>query len=261
VSRSELQSALRDLFADRERLALCVDFDGTLAPIVQDPNDATLPTRTRRHLSALADRPAVDVAVVSGRELEDIQARVGVDGLDYAGNHGFELARDGEVWIHPAVERHRDALERTCRRLERELGGIPGCFVEDKYATATVHHRRADTDDGSIAIATVQNVVESEECLSMTVASQSIEIRPDVDQHKGHAVEELVDIDPETVVLYLGDAQTDVDAFKTLAARDDETLHVSVGEELPSSGYYLDSPSDVEAFLSWLRDELVDSEA
>lgn len=259
VSRSDLQSAVSELFADRERLALCLDFDGTLAPIVEEPADAALPSESRRHLESLAENPTVDIAVISGRALEDIQSRVDVPGLAYAGNHGLERKLESEVWVHPAVERRRGDLERVCRDLERKLEPISGCFVEDKYATATVHHRRADTDDSSHTISTVQNVVEGVDGLSMTVDDQAVEIRPAVDHHKGDAVEALVDIDSRTAVVYLGDAETDIDAFRRLADRDNETLRASVGGELPATGYHLDSPAEVEAFLSWLRGEVGDS--
>lgn len=261
MTQQELRSAVETLLVDRERIALYIDFDGTLAPIVQDPDDAALPAETRRHLVALAGSTAVDVAVISGRALDDIRSRVGIAGIKYAGNHGFELGEDGETWVHPEIERYRPVLERARERITRELDTIPGCFVEDKHATLTVHHRQADSAGGSSAIATVQAVVDNEEDLSMIVDEQSVEVRPNVDHHKGAAVEELFDAGPGALAIYLGDAQTDVDAFRTLAAWDDETVHVAVGSELPASGYHLDSPAEVERFLGWLRTEFVDHEA
>jgi trehalose 6-phosphate phosphatase len=261
VTQHELRAAVERLLGDRERVALGLDFDGTLAPIVQDPDDATLPAGTRRHLVALAEHPTVDIAVISGRSLDDIRSRVDIAGVEYAGNHGFELHGSEGAWIHPAIERHRPALERALERLERDLEPVPGCFVEDKYATLTVHHRQGNTDEGSFVIAAVQAVVDGEDALSMVVDDQAVEVRPDVDHDKGDAVEELIGADPETLVVYFGDAQTDVDAFRTLAARDDETVHVSVGDVLPASGYHLDAPADVEQFLCWLRAELGDAGA
>jgi trehalose 6-phosphate phosphatase len=209
----------------------------------------------------LAGSPAVDVAVISGRALDDIRSRVGLAGIKYVGNHGFELHDAGETWIHPEIERYRPLLDRARERIERELEPIPGCFLEDKHATLTVHHRQAGREGGSLAIATVQAVVDDEAELSMVVDEQAVEVRPDIDHHKGDAVEELFDAEPDTLVIYLGDAQTDVDAFRTLAAWDDETVHVSVGDALPASGHHLESPADVERFLRWLRIELGDLKA
>lgn len=259
VTQSDLQAAVRNLLPAHETVALCLDFDGTLAPIVPDPNDAILPDETREQLAGLAANPVVDIAVISGRALEDIRSRVDIAGIKYAGNHGLELQGVADMRVHPALDRYRPALERTAEQLELELQPVPGCFIEDKYATLTVHHRRADTDDGSFVIATVQSLVDSEDGLSMSVDKQAVEVCPDIDYHKGDAIEELIDIDSDPLVIYLGDAQTDVDAFRTLAAADNDTIQVSVGSDLPASGYHLESPADVERFLGWLRKELNES--
>jgi trehalose 6-phosphate phosphatase len=256
MSETELRTAVRDMLTDSEEFALCLDFDGTLAPIVEDPNEAALPAATRTQVSSLAANPAVDVAVISGRALEDIRSRVGIDGIGYAGNHGLEIQQGEEMWVHPDVKSHRGAMERTLDRIEQELEAIPGAFVEDKHATAAVHYRRAGTDDSSLVIARVQGIVESEDGLSMEVDNQTVEIRPEIDQRKGEAVMELIDTESGTGIVYLGDAETDVDAFETLAALENDTIQISVGNELPSSGYHLDSPADVEAFLAWLGEEL-----
>lgn len=256
MSQSELRTALRELLFVHERLALCLDFDGTLAPIVEDPDRATLPPGTRRQMAELASNPAVDVAVISGRALEDIRARVDIPEVSYAGNHGLEFEQDGSTWVHPDVDSHRDALARACRRLQRELEPLAGCFVEDKYATATVHYRRADTDDSRRAMAVTRDVAEREQKLETVVDEQAVEIRPDIDHHKGDAVEELVDIEGAPLIVYLGDAATDVDAFRTLDAIDGDAVRISVGGDLPAAGWNLDSPATVESFLHWLGIEL-----
>lgn len=242
---------LEPVGAGNQLVAALSRLDGTLAPIVQEPDDATLPADSRRHLVGLARSPDVDVVVISGRALDVVRSRVDVEGIEYAGNHGLELRGTGEAWVHPEIERYRPALHRVHEQLDRELEPVAGCFVEDKGATLTVHHRQAAPDEASFVIAAVQTVVEDEEDLSMVVEAQTIEIRPDIDYHEGDAVEELHDVDPETLVIYLGDARTDVDVFRTLAGWDEETVHVSVGIELPASGHQLDSPDDVGQFLRW----------
>jgi trehalose-phosphatase len=162
--------------------------------------------------------------------------------------------------IHESAEEAKEKLEQEVNpdreRIEKELTAVPGAAVEDKYASATVHYRRADTTDSSVVIATVQAVVEGTDGLTMDVDDQIVEIRPEIEQRKGEAVTELVDIETETALIYLGDAQTDVDAFDTLAELSNETISISVGDTLPARGYHLDSPEDVETFLGWLASEL-----
>ena len=252
----ELKAAIGELLTATDRLALCLDFDGTLAPIVDDPDEAGMPDETRDHVQTLAEHPAVDVAVISGRALEDVRSRAGIDGISYAGNHGLELQRGEEVWIHPDVETHRPALEKALDRIRQELSGVPGTSVEDKHASATIHYRRANTEDSGFVIAAVEETVENEDGVSMTVDNQTVEIRPDIPQRKGEAVRELIDVQSGMGIVYLGDAQTDVDAFETLAAVPNETVEISVGDTLPAKGYHLDSPAAVQRVLAWLSDEI-----
>ena len=77
------------------RLLLALDFDGTLAPIVPHPEDATILPAAGHALRRLADRDDTMVAIVSGRGLDDVRARVREDGVFFAGNHGFEIEGPG----------------------------------------------------------------------------------------------------------------------------------------------------------------------
>src|SRR6267142_5502760 len=76
-----------------DRLAVFLDYDGTLTPIVSHPEDAWLPDSMRQTLQSLAAR--VPVAILSGRDLDDVRGRVLVDGIVYAGSHGFDIAGAG----------------------------------------------------------------------------------------------------------------------------------------------------------------------
>ena len=108
--------AVRDRLAGAEGLLLCTDFDGTLAPITDDPDAAGITDANEDALRALADREGIELAVVSGREVGDVTARVGIEGIAYAGNHGLELRREGETTVHPiAAEIGRASCrERVC---------------------------------------------------------------------------------------------------------------------------------------------------
>lgn len=255
MSRSELKSDIAEVLEDHTSVALCLDFDGTLAPIVSDPEEATLPFRTRKILATLSEKSTVDITIISGRALRDVRSRINIEGISYAGNHGLELLRDDHVWVHPDAEDCRESLERICHRLESELASISGCVIEDKYATAAVHYRRVDPEEIGSVIATVERLVDSEPTLRTTVSNKVVEIRPDTEYGKGAAVEALAETGPNTLVSYLGDAETDVDAFRTLAAMKDPTIRVSVGETLPASEYVLETPADVRELLEWLLKE------
>lgn len=124
------------------RLAVFTDFDGTLAPIRQRASTARLSARVRRALERLTADGHL-VAVISGRPLEDLETRVGIAGVWYAGSHGYYLrAPDGSQM---SLLRHdeRRLIVRVTHRLTMNLGHLPGIVVEPKPGAIAVHYRAA----------------------------------------------------------------------------------------------------------------------
>src|SRR5687767_13130078 len=123
------------------RLVLLLDFDGTLAPIVDDPAQAAIPPETRTELERLMGMAGVTVAVVSGRGLGDVRGRAAIPGIAYAGNHGMEIDGPGLHRTHPEALDARPALDLARVGLEGALDGVPGAWVEDKLLTLSIHFR------------------------------------------------------------------------------------------------------------------------
>ena len=113
---------LGERLARAESVLLCLDFDGTLAPIVDEPMLAMLPAAMRQTLNELAALENVTIAIVSGRALGDVKGRVGMPGLIYAGNHGLEIEGPGLSFEHPvaaglkakSAPRHRAGRGQGC---------------------------------------------------------------------------------------------------------------------------------------------------
>ena len=121
-------------------LALFLDFDGTLAPIVDDPAVAAMPDATRDALRRCAARGDTDVAIVSGRALEDVRARVDLETVAYAGNHGLEIrGPEFDDFLHADVRHFEDRVRELGATLERIRA--PGASVEVKGASLTYHYR------------------------------------------------------------------------------------------------------------------------
>lgn len=255
---SEVREALADRLAERGALLLALDFDGTLAEIVDDPDAAAPREGNRGLLRRLRGDPRVALAVVSGRDLRDVRERVGVDGLVYAGNHGMELARGGDdPAAHPTVERHADAIERVSDRLRRRFADADGVRVEDKGETATVHYRHAPeerTDEIEDAVAAV--VDEADRDLQVTDGKQIVELRPPVDWDKGRMVELLDDSRGDCLTVYFGDDETDEAAFRAIQP---EGVGVLVGDRESEAALRVDDPEAVTALLSWLVEEGLDA--
>jgi trehalose-phosphatase len=200
--------------ADRP-MVVFLDFDGTLSPIVDDP-DAARPTETARAaLARLAG--AVPVAVVSGRDLADVERRVGVGGLWYAGSHGFEVAGPaGQRYEHEPALDALDALDEAERALSSELVGIPGAIVERKRFALSAHYRQVAPDRADEVVDAVDRQAAAHPGLRVAGGRRVAELRPDLDWGKGRALRWVLDqIDPDgrATPVYAGDDLTDEDAL------------------------------------------------
>lgn len=255
ASRDDVSARL----AGADGLVVGLDFDGTLAPVAAEPDAASIQPATRRVVSRLAGRPDATVAVISGRALDDLRTRVGVEGIAYVGNHGFEMEQDRGRSVHPEAEALRPAVERACDAVEAWAGNVPGCIVERKGPTATVHYRRTPADRVREVRAAVEAAAGSEDGIRLVAGKQAIEVRPDVDWDKGSAVRRVVEDAPDGWrAVYVGDDATDEDAFRALEPDD---VGVRVGEAADTAaGFTLSGQDAVAPFLAWL-DEAVLGEA
>lgn len=239
--------------ADAERLLLCLDFDGTLAPHVDDPALAELTAENRRVLEALDRHPAVDIAVISGRALNDVRDRVGIDGFDYAGNHGLEFEESMEGGAL-ATERYRSAIQSVCADLQARFEGTD-CEVENKTITATVHYRNASVTEDRVRSVIKESIDNTDEELQMLSGTNIVEIRPAIDWDKGCAVQQFEERD-EYLPVYVGDDTTDEDAFRAIP----EGISVHVGSDRDTAAKYrVSGVDDVTSFLDWIAETGIDA--
>jgi trehalose 6-phosphate phosphatase len=251
--RDEIGARLRD-----RRPALFLDYDGTLSPIAPRPEMATLPEETREVLRRLAGE--VPVVIISGRGREDVASLVGLDGLAYAGSHGFDIAGPPPAPGAPPLrlevgENVPPRIDRAAARIEREIGGIEGVLIEPKRFAVSVHFRLADPADVPRIERAVDEAIESIPGLRKAHGKMLFELRPDLDWDKGRALLWLLDalgLDrPDVLPFYIGDDITDEDAFRALAGRG---VGILVAEEPRETAaeYQLRDPEEVRVFLERL---------
>jgi alpha,alpha-trehalase len=234
----------------RRRPVVFLDFDGTLSEIVPEPDQASIAPAVRETVARLAR--ACTVAVISGRGLDDVQARVDLDGLHYAGSHGFEIETpEGERTTHEVAVESRDAVAAAEDELERRLADVEGVILERKPFSVAVHDRQAADADLPRVRETVDDVLAQQPDLRLSPGKRVHELRPDVDWDKGRAVEHLLaelGVEPaQTPVVYVGDDATDEDAFRALP----EGIGVLVrdGHDLTHADYGLAGTDEVATFL------------
>lgn len=255
-SRSSLSSALgaipeiEALLGDRP--AIFLDYDGTLTPIVPDPNQARIGDDERAVLKALSE--IAPVAIVSGRNLDQLRALVAIDGLIYSGNHGWEIeGPDVGSFEHPLQEAVRRELEVAYEELASAARHLPGVAVERKRFSIAVHTRRVHTEPVREAAVDLANrIVRSLDRLKLVTGKEIAEVRPAVAWDKGAGVGMVLDsLSPPRIPIYIGDDQTDEDAFAETARRDGVGVVVGRPNET-AAGFWLAGPGEVLAFLGEL---------
>ena len=245
---------------DGRRVALFLDYDGTLTPIVDHPAAAVLAEEVRDLLRALAD--IVPVAVVSGRAAAAVHRLVELENVVYSGSHGFEiLGPRGLKRDHLAGLAFQPAIEQAERELRARLVGIDGVLIERKPYSVAVHYRHVAAPARSAVSRAIDAVLAVQSSLRPIVGKQVSELRPRLDWDKGRAIFwllETLELDAaDTQPVYLGDDETDEDAFRALRARDVGVGIVVAERERPTAAHYrLADPAEVQRFLAVLTDYL-----
>jgi len=233
-----------------DRTVVFLDFDGTLVSIRPRPGDAVLSRSARTLLAAAARHPRISLHIVTGRSMTDIRRLVGLENVGYAADHGFEIDLGRAAWRHPAAGEARPLLRDVGRRLRRVLANVEGTIVEDKDATLSIHYRgmkglRVDTLKNIVG-----GIVRERGRLRLRSGKKVLEIGPDVHWDKGQAAAKMLEMlacPASLPVVYIGDDQTDEDAFRALAPA---AFTIRVGRGRSSRArYVLDDPDAVLSFL------------
>ena len=240
-------------------LVIMLDVDGTLAPIVSRPEDATVAPATREVLDRLIAMPDVHVILVSGRAASDAYGIVGVEGVWTVGNHGFELVTPtGELETDPDLADQCAAIAQAARELEPIVAAVNGAKLENKRWTLSVHYRLAARDSVPPLRAEVERIALGLR-LRMTDGKEIVEVRPVAHVDKGTAVvmlgERLHAFDDTASIVFAGDDRTDEDAFRALRGRSSRAVTIRVdesGEAKTAAEIRLRDPAAVHEFLEWL---------
>jgi trehalose 6-phosphate phosphatase len=204
-----MEAVLAPLVEHAARTAVLVDFDGTLSPIVANPDAAVPLPAARDALSGLVGKVA-RLGVVSGRPVAFLRAALGLDGVTYVGQYGLQRWDGRGVVTDPRVEPYLPVVEEVAREAEREL---PRVRIERKEGLAVVLHWREQPEEGTRLTAWAESAA-ARSGLALHPAKMAAELRPPVPMDKGLAVEELCrDV---AAAVFAGDDAGDLAAFDAL---------------------------------------------
>jgi trehalose 6-phosphate phosphatase len=240
--RDILAAANRPVLAQLawSNVLLAFDYDGTLAPIVDDPDDAHMRPGTRAVLEQLAR--AYPCVVISGRSQPDALRRMrGVGVFEVIGNHGLEPWRRHDFFS--------SRVQSWMPILRRQLEFVDGILIEDKVFSVAIHYRRAS--QVRAARAAIERAVASLEGVRVVGGKMVVNLIPAGAPTKGSALEMARASVGCDTALYVGDDQTDEDVF----ALDDpgRLLTIRVGEKLGSRAtFFISDQASIDRLLARL---------
>ncbi|MBU6363073.1 MAG: trehalose-phosphatase [Acidobacteria bacterium] len=212
-----MSELIDDLRGHPAESALLFDIDGVLAPIVANAGDARVPAPALSLIADLAGRYLL-TGVISGRGLADVDALVPVAGIARGGNHGLEVAAPGEgAHLMPGAEAAVAQLRAFVEALDPAALSAQGAWMEDKGASVSLHYREAPDPAATgrwlraeVRPAALQAGLRTRD------GKMILELLPDIDAHKGTALDALVSAAGARRVLYVGDDHTDADAWRAM---------------------------------------------
>lgn len=230
---------------------LFLDYDGTLSPIVKDPEEAILDERTTHILRKLAEE--IPLAVISGRDRADVASKVGLSNIIYAGSHGFDITGPGNLNMQyeGGIKAIPD-LDKAEKALKEKLQNIEGAIVERKKYAIAVHYRNVADEAVDTVKRAVYEQLDKYQNLKKGSGKKILELKPDIDWHKGRATRWLLDsldLDGhQHVPVFIGDDVTDEDALEAIA---DDGIGILVGThgERTAADYRLKDTNEVSLFL------------
>jgi len=230
------------------RLIILSDFDGTLAPIAERPELVRIPDETKRILERLADNARCTLGIISGRSIRDVERYLKIKRIYYAGNHGLEVKGPRLIFTQPLTTSQRAALSESGEELKAVLRGVEGVVIEDKGLTISIHYRMVDENIVKTVEEAVVKVTLTHPSLKLSTGKKVFELRPDIDWNKGRCAELIVKAEGSGgLVLYLGDDETDEDAFRALSHG--VTVLVNDHPSPTSARYFVKNTDEVALLL------------
>lgn len=264
-------------FAINKKIAMFLDYDGTLSPIVDDPDNALMSDDMRFAVRNFAKY--FPTAIISGRSRDKVYQLVGLTELYYAGSHGMDILgpvrkavsndhpncnesttdqQGKEVNLFQPAREFIPMIDEVFRTLVEDTKGIKGAKVENHKFCVSVHFRNVDEKNWQSIAQCVQDILDKYPRLRKTHGRKVLEVRPMIDWNKGKAVEFLLESlglsnRDDVLPIYIGDDLTDEDAFKVLREGNRGCgILVSSRPKETNAVYSLRDPSEVMKFLNSL---------
>lgn len=244
---------------NKTRVALFLDFDGTLLPIRKDPEQCYLSPDTNKLLESILGSRKSAVAILSGRSLSDLRKRLSVHGVFYAGSHGLEISGPGIRFAHKGARSAKPALDSILRSLQKEINGCEGVLIENKSYSFALHYRNAAKETVPFIRKLFYSMITKKPgyAQSFTVmrGKKVLELLPRVSWNKGTAALHIMrKLGGNYLPICVGDDSTDETLFKAFC---ETGITIRVGPSRKTAAkYYLKGQWEVPLLLKQIDDRL-----
>ncbi|KAK9063156.1 hypothetical protein SSX86_017026 [Deinandra increscens subsp. villosa] len=262
--------------AKGKQIVVFLDYDGTLSPIVSDPDSAFMSDQMREAVRDVSS--CFPTAIISGRSREKVYDFVKLEGVYYSGSHGMDTIgpalktnsydkgyqqrsfdnEGNEFTVFQPAQEFLPAVKKMLTEVKERTQSIPGVAVEDNRFCISVHYRHVKDEDYGRLEEEVKLMLANHADFHLTKGKKVLEIRPSIKWNKGDALKYLLETlgfhdSGDVFPIYIGDDQTDEDAFKVLRERGEGyPILVSTTPRDTMALYSLHSPSEVQSFLTRL---------
>ncbi|KAF5292542.1 hypothetical protein FQR65_LT01688 [Abscondita terminalis] len=261
VTLDDFDEYLSKYIGNTHKLALLLDYDGTLAPIAPHPDLAVIPTETKHVLQRLSNMSDCNISIISGRNVNNVKEMVGIEGITYAGNHGLEILHpDGTKFVHPMPTEFKGKVSELLQQLQEHVCR-EGAWVENKGALLTFHFREAPAHLRSQLEAEAEKFI-TDAGFKAGKAHCALEAKPPVQWNKGRASIYIlrtafgVDWSERIRIIYAGDDVTDEDAMMALKGMAATFRVTSSAITKTSAERRLASTDSVLTLLKWVERHL-----
>nr|XP_043612994.1 probable trehalose-phosphate phosphatase C [Erigeron canadensis] len=262
--------------AKGKQIVVFLDYDGTLSPIVSDPENAFMSDQMRAAVRDVSN--CFPTAIISGRSRQKVLDFVKLNTVYYSGSHGMDTIgpavktnsydksyqqrsfdnQGNEFIVFQPAQDFLPAVRKILDEVTEKTQKIQGVAIEDNRFCLSVHYRHVKDDDYETLEEEVMLILANHPGFHMTRGKKVMEIRPSIKWNKGDALKYLLEAlgfhkSGDVFPIYIGDDQTDEDAFKVLRERGEGyPIIVSSTPRDTTASHSLRSPSEVQSFLDRL---------
>ncbi len=246
-------SAFLTACGDARQRLLLLDFDGTLAPIVNDPAQARLTDHSKAVLGKLAE--SSDVVVISGRDRHFLETIFSTIPVHLVAEHGAFMKKPAQPWERLDLSTD-DWVESVRAVMNPFLERYAGSFIEKKETAIAWHYRMVEAEDSegqAAELATLLRRTAFSTPLTVIQGSKVVEVKP-ANHSKGTVALNIFEQKPYDFIVSIGDDTTDEDMFRQLP---NWAYTLKVGAGPSYARYRLARQQDVEALLLQMNDVLL----